>query len=50
MSKILSSFMIVFGSSSFYENLFFQVVILNATSVALEVRFDIPFGLSPKVT
>lgn len=30
-------------------NCCFQVVILNSTSVVLEVRFDIPFGLSPTV-
>ncbi|XP_042063835.1 uncharacterized protein LOC121807630 isoform X1 [Salvia splendens] len=29
--------------------LYSTVVILNSTSVVLEVRFDIPFGLSPKV-
>ncbi|XP_011075732.1 uncharacterized protein LOC105160162 isoform X3 [Sesamum indicum] len=29
--------------------LFSTVVIINATSVALEVRFDIPFGVSPKI-
>lgn len=27
----------------------FQVIVSNATSVPLEVRFDIPFGVSPKV-
>ncbi|KAK4403232.1 hypothetical protein Sango_1063900 [Sesamum angolense] len=26
-----------------------RVLIINATSVALEVRFDIPFGVSPKI-
>lgn len=31
------------------NNCCFQVVILNSTSVVLEVRFDIPFGLSPTV-
>ncbi|KAK4437331.1 Vacuolar protein sorting-associated protein 13 [Sesamum alatum] len=29
--------------------LFSTVVIINATSVALEVRFDIPFGVAPKI-
>ncbi|KAL6541687.1 hypothetical protein OROGR_011173 [Orobanche gracilis] len=29
--------------------LYSTVVILNSTSVLLEVRFDIPFGLSPKI-
>ncbi|XP_057796881.1 intermembrane lipid transfer protein VPS13 isoform X2 [Salvia miltiorrhiza] len=29
--------------------LYSTVVILNSTSVVLEVRFDIPFGLSPKI-
>lgn len=38
-----------FDSSGFLKNLCFQVVILNSTSVLLEVRFDIPFGVAPKV-
>ncbi|KAL0336665.1 UNVERIFIED_CONTAM: hypothetical protein Sradi_4878400 [Sesamum radiatum] len=29
--------------------LFSTVLVINATSVALEVRFDIPFGVSPKI-
>ncbi|KAG8380914.1 hypothetical protein BUALT_Bualt06G0066200 [Buddleja alternifolia] len=29
--------------------LYSTVVILNATSVSLEVRFDIPFGVAPKI-
>lgn len=40
----------VFGSClPFRNNLFFQVVILNATSISVELRFDIPLGVSPKV-
>ena len=31
------------------SNFVFQVLLKNATSVPLEVRFDIPFGVSPKV-
>lgn len=32
------------------SNSVFQVVLSNATSVPLELRFDIPFGVSPKVS
>ncbi|KAG0496669.1 hypothetical protein HPP92_001360 [Vanilla planifolia] len=28
---------------------FFEVILLNSTSMPLEVRFDIPFGISPKI-
>lgn len=38
-----------FCSYGFLGILCFQVVILNATSVSLELRFDIPFGVAPKV-
>lgn len=35
---------------AFTETVSFQVVLLNATSTPFEVRFDIPFGVSPKVS
>ena len=34
---------------SVYDLSLFQVIILNSTSMPLELRFDIPFGVSPKV-
>lgn len=38
-----------FGTLIFLQILCFQVLILNTTSIPLEVRFDIPLGVSPKV-
>lgn len=44
-----SLFYFTFKLYRFSEFFSFQVVLLNATSTPFEVRFDIPFGVSPKV-
>jgi len=41
----------IFPMHCFLISQFFyiQVVLLNATSTPLELRFDIPFGVAPRV-